>query len=69
MTTDDIELKVIFICETPGAYCVSTEEDGEEVWLPREACRDVDVEGVNDDGDEHGTITISEKLAIKKGLI
>ena len=56
--SDLVDIDLITHHETAKAWCVSLDEDSEEVWLPKSM--------VEREGD---TYTIPERLAEEKGLV
>lgn len=47
------------VYQTDDAYKLRI--DGDEVWLPKACCRDLD--------EEDGTVEVIEKMAVDKGLV
>lgn len=62
-----VDLEVLIVHATADAVCVAEDDEGEGVWLPKEAIEEM----VPDDArtGDRCTITITEELATKKGLV
>lgn len=65
MRSDLHDIEVVFQTETERAICVRSEENGEDVWLPKSQC-EIDGEPVRG---SVVTLTAGERLLTEKGLI
>jgi hypothetical protein len=65
MRSDLHDIEVIFQTSSERAFCVRSEEDGDDVWLPKSGC---EIEGPLERG-AIVTLTAGARLLTDKGLI
>ncbi len=68
---ETIDVDVIFIRETEKAVCVKSDEEADEVWIPKSLCEIAPKSLVEDDageGDVH-SLSVKEWVAIDRGLV
>lgn len=64
--SDLVDVDVQFQTQTSEAVCVRSDEDGEDIWVPKSRC---EIEPANPSRGKSIVLTTDEAMAIEKELV